>query len=322
MSADDAQIKDDWKACLQALEKSLATAVASAENGRLAAGDVQNLAQQLHMMDGDNWDNNRKVYTWGRLKLDLAVAAADAGLAPWWAVMTGRAYAGDLEGMRHVYDLTHRKSFDIVAQRPSLDSVVTWLSRPYKIGDGYSNNITPQVLQQLFDWGADPNHDEGKWLTMALKDCDAPVINVWLDNGAALKTVTQVISSLNGRNAERQTLLISCLAGRTYYEAMDDNTLLETKFMPDVNGASTLKTLFNFKAQRVMEIYESARPLQPVMTSAAFEDFSAAAVDAARDKLQSLTGKPVAEAQRPGKLAKPKLQFPAPSSSPSMSPGG
>lgn len=309
MSADLSHIRGSWKASLDYLENLFGQAVAQSGDGTIKAEDAQSLAQHMRALGAEGWDSNRKIYTYSQLKLDLTIPAAEAGLIPWWAVMSGRAYAGDLDGLRKVYDLTRKKIIE-EDSRPDVNSTLTWVSFPHKVNDSYSNKIRPDVLQQLFDWGADPNREGGKWLINALKECDAEAVDVWLDNGASLKTVVQVINGMNGRNAERHAFLLSRLPGRAYYDALDADTLLETKFVPDVGGTSAFKTVFNFKAQRVTEIYESPRQQQPVMVSSLFEDFSVTAVAAAREKLESITGKPVETSARIAKTPKPKLQKP------------
>ena len=264
------------------------------------------LSKSMETLGADNWDNNRKLYTFSKLPLDLSMTAAEAGLLPWWTVMSGRAYAGDLEGLRKVYDITREKIID-EDSRPDVNSTLTWISFPHKINDSYRNKIDPDVLQQLFDWGADPNRENGKWLINALKECDADAVDVWLNNGAALKTVVQVINGMVGSNKERHAFLLARLPGRAYYDALDADTLLETKFVPDVGGSSAFKTIFNFKAQRVTELYEGTNQQQPVMTSSLFEDYSTTALAAAREKLEEITGKPVETAARVVKPVKPKL---------------
>lgn len=306
MSADLSQIRGSWKASLDYINDLLGQAVEKSGNDTITAADTAALSQSLKALGAADWDNNRKLYTFSKLPLHLSMPAAEAGLLPWWPVMTGRAFDGDLDGLRKVYDITREKIID-EDSRPDVNSALTWVSFPHKVNDSYYNSIKPDVLQQLFDWGADPNRENGKWLIKALKECDADVVDVWLNNGAALKTVVQVINSMAGSSKERHAFLLSRLPGRAYYDVLDTDTLLETKFVPDVGGASAFKTVFNFKAQRVTEIYESAKQQQPVMTSSLFEDYSTTALAAAKEKLEKMTGKPVETAARVVKPAKPKL---------------
>lgn len=305
MSADLSQIRGSWKASLDYIETLFGQAVTSG-NGVITPDDKAALSKSMETLGADNWDNNRKLYTFSKLPLDLSMPAAEAGLLPWWTVMSGRAYAGDLEGLRKVYDITREKIID-EDSRPDVNSTLTWISFPHKINDSYRNKIDPDVLQQLFDWGADPNRENGKWLINALKECDADAVDVWLNNGAALKTVVQVINGMAGSNKERHAFLLARLPGRAYYDALDADTLLETKFVPDVGGSSAFKTIFNFKAQRVTELYEGTNQQQPVMTSSLFEDYSTTALAAAKEKLEEITGKPVETAARVAKPVKPKL---------------
>lgn len=291
MSPDFSHIQNDWPAGLGFVQDRFAAAFAAGAT----AGDVRALKETLKQLSVDHWDTNRKVYTFGRLDVDVGIAAAQAEVIPWWTVFTGRAYAGDLDGLRKVYDAAQEKAVE--KDRPGLNAALTWISFPHDI-QGYKNKIEPAVLQQMFDWGAEANYDNGSWLTKALYQCEEKIIDVWLDNGATLKNVAAAINKVNGRNAELHTKLLGVLPGRGFYDSLDDDTLLETKFVPDVGGVSTFKTIFNFKAQRVTETYESPRQTQPVMQSSLFEDYSTTALQAARARLEKITGKPVEQASR------------------------
>lgn len=308
MSDDLSVIADNWAATLKYLETVLAAVnlpLPPATDG--APKDVQGIFKRLKT---DDWGVNRKVYTFGRLPLDQAIPAAAAGLMPWWPVLTGRAYAGDLEGMRRVQDAIEKYVED-KEERPNPNAAMTWISYPHDLQDGYKNTIKADVLQQLFDWGANPNYDSGSWFEKTLGKCDADIIETWLDNGASLKTMTKVINYANGRNAELYHKLVAVLPGRAFYDKLDADTLLETKFVPDVGGISTLRTMFNFKARRVQEVYEAVNMQQPVMHSVTFNEYSVTAIEEAMRRMEKLTGKEVVlgavmDKPRHAKLGVPK----------------
>lgn len=293
MSPDVSHTNTSWSAAFDLVQSGLNKVFSS---GTAAEPDIAAFKGILKQLGAEGWRSDRKLYTFGRLDLDVALKAAEADLIPWWTVLTGRVYAGDLEGLRKVYDTAQKVVID-KESRPDLNPALTWISYPHEI-QGYKNKIEPAVLQQMFDWGADANYDNGSWLTKAMYQCDENVINVWLDNGAALKHVVTAINKLNGRNAELHAKLLGLLPGRGFYDSLDSDTLLETKFVPDVGGVSTFKTIFNFKAQRVTETYESPRQTQPVMQTCLFEDYSTTALQSARTRLEKITGKPVEQSSR------------------------
>lgn len=69
MSTDFSQIRGNWKASLDYLETAFGQAVALA-GGKIAEDDAAVLKQSLQALGVDSWDNNRKMYTFGRLPID------------------------------------------------------------------------------------------------------------------------------------------------------------------------------------------------------------------------------------------------------------
>lgn len=290
VSDDLSVIADNWSATLKYLEKVLVAA--NLPLPAAADGAPQDLQDVFKRLKTDDWGVNRKVYTFGRLPLDQAIPAAAAGLLPWWPVLTGRAYAGDLEGLRRVQEAVEKYVED-KDERPNPNAVMTWISYPHDLQDGHKNTIKADVLQQLFDWGASPNYDSGNWFEKTLTKCDADIIEIWLDNGASLKTMTKVINAAASRNTELYHKLVSVLPGRAFYDKLDADTLLETKFVPDVGGISTMRTMFNFKARRVQEVFEAVNMKQPAMHSVTFDEYSTTAIEDAVRRMEKLTGKEV-----------------------------
>lgn len=248
--------------------------------------DVKLLFQkQSHSAD----NNDVNVAVFGQLDTDKMIALARAGAVHWWQPVTGKAFFGDAEGMKKIYNAAPSDS------RPSATSAMTWVCFPYKAA-GVSNKIEASVLRQLFDWGADVNDKKGEWLEKALRSLDGEPLKEFVKRGP-IATVFKAMDGMtdNARRAEIQKYLQK----PTSYVKVDNDTLAETKFIPDPQGGSTFKSLFNFRARRVNEIFESADRKTTFMTSASFDDYDSAAIDSAREKLAALGGKPADSGENP-----------------------
>lgn len=226
--------------------------------------------------------NDINVAVFGQLDTDKMIALARAGAVHWWQPFTGKAFFGDAEGMKKIYNAVPAES------RPNATSAMTWVCFPYKAA-GVSNKIEVAVLRQLFDWGADVNEKKGEWLEKAVRQLDGEPLKEFVKRGS-IATVFKAMDAITDdtRRAEIQKLLQK----PTSYVKVDDDTLSETKFIPDAQGGSTFKALFNFRARRVNEVFEGPDRKTVFMTSAAFDDYDSAAIDFAREKLKSLGGKP------------------------------
>lgn len=232
--------------------------------------------------------NDINVAVFGQLDTEKMIALARAGAVHWWQPFTGKAFFGDLDGMKKVYNASPADA------RPSATSAMTWVCFPYKAA-GISNKIEASVLRQLFDWGADVNDKKGEWLEKAVRGLDGEPLKEFVKRG----NVATVFKAMDGltddpRRAEIQKLLQK----PTSYVKVDDDTLGETKFIPDAQGGSTFKSLFNFRARRVNEVFESSGAKTIFMTSASFDDYDSAAIDFAREKLKALGGNPADSLQK------------------------
>lgn len=229
------------------------------------------------------------------LPVEQAIAAAHAGVLPWWSAFTARAFMGDDAGLRKVYDAlpeAERKTHATTAYK--------WIAEPYVAGD-IENTTAIGVLRQLLKWGANVNDDNGKWLEKSLRSLGPDQIRALIDNGAPPVTVFRVMNELLGGKGDAQAAQIQqALARDTFYMRIDDETLLQTKYIPGEDGGSNFKALFNFRARRVNEVWEPVSgKRQPLMIGASFDDYDPAAIEAAESRLRKLGGKP------PDRLGKP-----------------
>ncbi len=226
--------------------------------------------------------NDVNVAVFGQLDTDKMIALAQAGAVHWWQPVTGKAFFGDVEAMKKIYNAAPTES------RPNATSAMTWVCFPYKAA-GVSNKPDAAVLRQLFDWGADVNEKKGEWLEKAVRELTGEPLKEFVKRGN-IATVFKAMDSMtdDARRAEIQKLLQK----PTSYVKVDNDTLAETKFIPDPQGGASFKSLFNFRARRVNEVFESADRKTTFMTSASFDDYDSAAIDSAREKLTALGGYP------------------------------
>ncbi len=237
-------------------------------------------------LDEKSWDNNRRVYTFGTGNTQQNVLAARAGLVPWWTVMTGAVFFGALDDMRYIKAEADKHAQP--NQQPNMNSALTWVTFSNALVGNVKNKIEPAVIKQLMEWGADPNHDHGKWFDTVLRNQDTDIINIYLDHGGSLDTVASTMLA-NKDNKALQGKIASTLVGRTFDTRVGDDTLVQTQIMPDTDGTAVLRTVFNFRSQRVQEIYEGPRT-SAVMSVTNFEQYNTAALGDAYETLKKLGG--------------------------------
>lgn len=254
-----------------------------------ANGDVivpDDVKTAMAALNDKSWDSNRRVYTFGTGNTQQNVLAARAGLVPWWSVLTGAAFFGALDDLRYIK--TEADKHAKPGQQPDMTSALTWITFSNELIDGVRNKIEPDVIKQLLEWGADPNHDNGKWFATVMRNQGTDVINLYLDHGGSLDTVSKTMLE-NKSNTALQGKIAATLVGRTFDTRVGEAMLVQTQIMPDTDGTAVLRTVFNFRSQRVHEIYEGPRTAA-VMQVTDFEQYNSAALGDAYDTLKKLGG--------------------------------
>lgn len=254
-----------------------------------ANGDVivpAEVKAAMAKLDEKSWDNNRRVYTFGTGNTQQNVLAARAYLIPWWTVMTGAVFFGALDDMRYIKAEADKHAKP--DERPSMNSALTWVTFSNALVGDIKNKIEPEVIKQLMEWGADPNHDNGKWFDTALRNLNSDIISIYLDHGGSLDTVSKTMLA-NKDNTSLRGKIASTLVGRTFDTRVGDDTLVQTQIMPDTDGTAVLRTVFNFRSQRVQEIYEGPRT-SAVMQVSNFDQYNTVALGDAYETLKKLGG--------------------------------
>ncbi len=246
--------------------------------------------------------NNRIVFTAGQLDPEQAGGLARAGLMKWWHVYAGAAYFGKAENLRAL-----RKLYDADKgagdSHDSFDSTLTWASHPHSVTKGIVTRMDPDTVAQLIGWGADVNHEDGKYYGWVLSGSPAEIIALYLENGAPKQAAEVAMQEEMGKKNYLQAQRIdNALGGEGLYTKVDAQTLMTTQFIAEPEGIATLKTIYNFRSRRLNEIYTPhGEKAQPAMTSTDFAGVDAGSLHRAQEKLEQLGGKPA------DVLDKPKL---------------
>jgi len=272
----------------------------------IAPGRAINFGIRDSIKSQEGWGNDRKVVTYGSLPVDKIIPLCREGLVPWWLPMTGKAVFGNLDDMKILHDAIEADAG--AGEKPDATSLMSWLCLQDSLASsGYAVKTTEPVLQQVFDWGANPNSSQGKWLKFAFARLEADCLRAFVDNGAAATHVLQAMDELatTKKNDQLDRVRLA-IAGRSLYAKIDDDTLMEVKYIPDCLRGSALRTIFNFNSGRVQELYEFGNGAVPQMASVRFEDYAPAALERAAEKLLALGGK--AQTMLDKKAVFPKLR--------------
>ncbi|MEZ0224177.1 MAG: hypothetical protein ACAH83_06475 [Alphaproteobacteria bacterium] len=239
------------------------------------------------------WTTERDVYACGQLDAKTLVAACRAGELMWWVPLAAMTYFGNLGALQEIYDAMKNDPGKGTSQ-PDLSTTISWGCWDYSIVAGAPPVMNGDVVNQLLDWGANPLADEykqGTYFEKALRTSNAGVIRAFLDHGAPVELAQNVSRELITACNYKQAAQIQDAFGLGgFYTKVDDRTIMETKYISEAGGDGVLRTIFNFGARRVNEVFEFARG-GGTMTSSNFDDYDQKTQHAAKEKLEKLGGK-------------------------------
>lgn len=259
-------------------------------NLALGLGDELSALLKSAVSDTAAWPNDRRVFTFGQMDTDKCILLCRAGAVPWWMPLTGRVIRGDLDETKKLYEAYSKDAGQ--GEKLDISPVLTWVANPSDVAPGYATKRSPAMIRQVLKWGADPNYGEGKWLEYALRKHEADCIRPLLEHGATSATVQRVMDALQREQNYTQLGRVQEALTRTGFLKIDEQTLMEAKYVPDMKGMSVFKTLFNFRSRRVQEIYETGAGAQAVVNGVRFDDYDPDALRHARETLIRLGGSP------------------------------
>lgn len=248
-------------------------------------------------------DNNRAVFTAGQLDPAQAGALARAGLVKWWHAFAGAAYFGKAQNLRSLRAL-HDADHGAGERHDTFHSTLTWASHPHSVTKGLVSRMDPDTVAQLIEWGADVNHESGKYFGYVLRGAPAEVIALYLDNGAPKQAAETALQEMTANKNYLQAQRIDqALGGDGIYARVDAQTLMVTQFIGEPEGVATLKSIYNFRSRRLNEIYTPpGQGAAPAMTSTDFSLVDTGALRSAQEKLRQIGGAPADALEKP-KLA-------------------
>jgi hypothetical protein len=291
-------IAQEWQKSLDGLRDKF-----DALAGTDAGFDIPaSLREELQQIKTAGWNSERQVFVFGQLDVEKMIAVAREGLVEWWPAFNGRAYFGDIDAVRKI-----RAAFEEnpgKSEKPKLDSSMTWVAHPYALKDGALREPDARILEQMFRWGADPMTDKGKYYDKALRLAPPDIIRVFVSHNAPLANANAAFEELMKARNYAQALNIQKAYGFDgFYTMVDGDTLLETKYAREAAGRdSVFKTLFNFRARRVTEVYETGagNDARATMTVSDFGQYDTQALRRAQEVLEKMGGRP------PDTLDKPR----------------
>lgn len=262
----------------------------------LAAPDALNAEGICRVLQGlPGADQGERIYVWSQLAPDVLITACRGGTVQWWEAMAAQAYFGQLNELRTL----HAAMTDDLGKGAKVDvsTTMTWTCWNYSNIDGISPAFNTEVLDQLFDWGADPMYkgtSNETYYEKSLRTAPAAIVRSFLQHGAPLQLAMTVRDSLLAKGGTAQAAEIQQALGLGgFFTKVDNQTLMEIKYISEPGRGSSLRTIFNFGARRVNEIFEP-QGAASTMTSCNFEDYDANALDIAARTLEKLGGAPQA----------------------------
>lgn len=278
---------DDWKLGVEALRARISAIPGDDSPDNFA----ENLKEAFSIKAG--WSSEQDVYTCGQLDPDTLIAACRAGALMWWLPLAAMTYFGNLESLKKIHDAMETDPGQGTS-KPDYSTTLSWGVWDYSICPGVPPAMNPGVANQLFEWGARHDADayrEGTYFEKALRTSNAGVIHAFLSHGAPGELAQNISRELQAAGNHKQAGQIQEALGLGgFYTKVDDKTVMETKYICEPTGNSVLRTVFNFGAHRVNEVFEFARG-GGTMNSCSFEDYDQKTLHVAKEKLEKLGGR-------------------------------
>lgn len=305
---------DDWQAAALEfarilketdLEKARRKGI-DAESERLAEKDraeaIAPVREILGAMGSSNWSDHRRLYTYGMANTDGLILMMERGLIGHGNVFHAKAVFGTPEDLLKIEAATKATGNSI-----NYNSALDYAVLPRKLTEGFFSASNLETGEQLLKMGASPTSNNELFQKLVVGG-HMPAAHLLAKYGAGMGMNTEYwinwATAQSNPKYYRDFRDVHWAWGR--FTAVDEQTLAESKQLP---GKDTLKILFNFSSRRVSETYEVAGTKHVNQQNFSFAEYDSEALEAAREKLIALGGKP-AEI-RPELKGKPPLTKPS-----------
>jgi len=282
-----------WEEGISQMQAQLALVLIEGDKSVVPDG-VRDYFKTIQAQD---WGNNRNVVSYGRMDAARIIPLCREGIVPWWMPLTGKAVLGQLDELKKIEDAM---AADIGnGSNANYSSIMTWLCHPAHLtNEGYKNTANANVIQHVLQQGADVNMNNGSWLKYALKELPGDCLAHFIAHGASPAPVQAAMGELAAQKQTEQLAVVqNAVAGKTLHAKVDDTTLMDVKFIPEGNGLVLFRSIFNFHARRVNEVFENGAAV--AMSNAPFSEYAPEAIRFAAEKLEKLGGNTLGTMDKP-----------------------
>lgn len=306
-----------WKACAEEINAHLVTinmdAARRKSSGTLSEKDAE--AERMKALDEtrkitssisyQQWPLHRMLYTLGQLDTERLMLCCERRLFDWQTALNAKAMFGTADDLRVMVDAAK-----LQGQTLDLVNPLRYAAKPQLLVAGLRHEGNIDTVAQLMKMGGDPAQDNGGVFQNAVLEGRADIARVMARHGQ--NGLLDINVWVNWAKANRKLKAyedfrqIQWEYGR--FTALDQETLVETKALPDNTG--NLRVIYNFAARRVEEIHEFTNPRQNLVTGYSFDDYGQSALESAREKLIEMGGRPTdlgSSLRGKGSVAKPTV---------------
>lgn len=260
-----------------------------AEAQRAAAAEpLRNILGRMTNVQWPSNTANRRHYTLGQIDANVLVLACERRFLSWQDAFNAKAAFGAPEDLEAI-----DRAAQLAGNTLNRNTALVHAAKPVLLIAGLRHEGNLETAEQLFKMGADPAYDNnGELFKDVVDQGRADIGRVFARYGR--DGLLNVESWVNWAKGQRKLKLYDDLR-RIHWEygrftALDNETLVETKKLPDNAGA--LKIVFDFAARRVTEIFENSNPRQVSSKDFSFDEYGQNALEAAREKLIEMGAKP------------------------------
>ncbi len=251
----------------------------------LAIDAPRKLINQMQQMQ---WGATRTHYTYGQMDTDALVLLAERKIISWQEIFNAKASFGKPEDLEKI-----QRQAQLFGSGINVNNALAHASKPANLVAGLRFEGNYATTEYLFKQGADPNLDNnGVLFYTVVEQGRSDIGRLFAKFGQ--NGLLNVESWVNKAKADRKIKLHEDLRkihwefGR--YHVLDNETLQETKILPDNGG--NLKILFNFASRHVTELLELPNPKQVIVKDYSFDDYGQQALESARQKMIEMGAAP------------------------------
>lgn len=251
----------------------------------LAIDAPRKLVSQMKSME---WGSNRTHFTLGQLDTDALVLLAERRVLGWQEVFNAKASFGKPDDLELI-----RAQALLFGTTINMNTALPHASKPMNLVTGFRFEGNYDTTEYLFRQGADPNYDNnGVLFYTVVEQGRSDIGRLFAKFGQ--NGLLNVESWVTKAKADRKLKLYEDLRkihweyGR--YHVLDNETLQETKLLPDNTGS--LRILFNFASRHVTEMLELPNPRQVIVKDYSFDDYGQQALETARAKMIDMGANP------------------------------